>query len=240
MGQFAIDLSQLARQVGWTPREPTEEDYEQFLRQNPQVLTSGRESTDLLLGIGLIAFVFGFRPLLNGTQTWQFVLVLTAVISPAFIFHELAHKYLAIHYGKYARFTLLRQMTFFTLIAGILGIPLAGPGATMILGRSKDNESGIFAAGGPLTNFILASLSLGIAFILPESIFIDSLNNSLVWVFYLSAYINSVLGVFNLLPFGALDGKKILGWNGLVWIGLVALNLLMAIYSFPLFNSGTF
>jgi Zn-dependent protease len=214
-------------------REPTDEEYEGFLRMNPRILTTGRESLDLLLGMALIAWVFGFQPLRLGLRTWQYVVVLTMIIGPAFILHELAHKYMAIRYGKYARFALIRQMAAFTFFAGLLGIPIAGPGATMILGRSTERESGIFSAAGPATNFVLASLSY-ILFLTAPAIDIPSISQTLPWIFILSTFINGVLGVFNLLPFGSLDGAKIMNWNFRLWVLLIALNAPMIYLSAPL------
>jgi len=234
LDQFARSIQNQMREQMRQQYEPTEDEYEAFLRKNPRILTTGRESLDLLLGIALIAWVFGFVPLSTGQQTWQYIFVLTIIISPAFILHELAHKYMAIRYGKYARFTLVRQMALFTFIAGLIGIPIAGPGATMILGKSTEEESGIFSAAGPATNFIISSISFLLATILPESIYFPAVGHTLVWILLLSTLINGVLGVFNLIPLGNLDGRKILSWNSAVWIGLVLLNLPMILISYPI------
>ena len=34
--------------------------------------------------------------------------------------------------------------------------------------------------------------------------------------------INAILGVFNMLPFGPIDGAKVLNWSGPVFIALIA------------------
>lgn len=231
--QWQINLSQLGMQRQRVQyREPTQEEYEMYLRSNPQVLTTGRESLDLILGFLLIAFVFGFRPLIDGDRSMIFVLLLTLIIGPAFILHELAHKYAAIHYGKYARFTLIRQMAYLTLLFGFLGFGIAGPGATMIVGRSNERETGIFAAAGPATNFVLASLGVMMTLIVPNS-YIPSIGENLHWVFYLIIFINSFLALFNLIPVSLLDGRKIKTWNQQAWILLIVLNLFTFFYALP-------
>ncbi|MHA2249866.1 MAG: hypothetical protein ACXAD7_05870 [Candidatus Kariarchaeaceae archaeon] len=213
-------LSQLSNYYSARQREPTKEEYELYLRSNPQVLTSGKESIDLFVGVMLIAFVFGFRPITTGSSSWQYVLVLTLIIAPAFILHELGHKYMAIYYGKYARFTLVRQMAYLTLFFGFVGFGIAGPGATMIIGQSKKEESGKFAAAGPAINFIIAIIAyiLAISF---RTVSIGSIDN----VFMFAMFINAFLALFNLIPFSLLDGKKIVDWNIGVWLILVSLNL---------------
>jgi Zn-dependent protease len=211
--------------------------YETYLRQNPKVLTTGKETLDLLLGITLIAWVFGFQPLLLGTQQWPYILVLTLIISPAFILHELAHKYAAIAYGRYARFALDKQMAQFTFLAGLIGLPIAGPGATMILGKSSVKETGIFSIVGPLTNFGLSLLSFLLLILFPNSNIIPGVGQSLNWIFMLSIFINSVLAIFNLLPFGPLDGKKVLTWNKFVWISGIFINIPFLLFSYTVLFS---
>ncbi len=207
-------------------REPTDEEYEHFLRSNPEIVTSGRESTDLLFGFLLILFVFGFRPVLDGLYTWQYVLILSLIITPAFVLHELGHKFAAIKYGKYARFTMIRRYLRMSLLFGFLGVPLAAPGATVILGKSTNDENGKFAAAGPAINFILAMIFLVLSLLLPDT-FYSSLDWSLHEILKLSIQVNAGLGLFNLLPVWQLDGKKILNWDKVVWIGLIILNALL-------------
>ncbi|OLS26147.1 MAG: Zinc metalloprotease [Candidatus Heimdallarchaeota archaeon LC_2] len=215
-------------------REPTNEEYEYILRSNPDIVTSGRESIDLFFGFLLILFVFGFQPVLNGLYSWQYVLILSLIITPAFVLHELGHKYTAIRYGKYARFTMIRKYLQMSLLFGFLGIRLAAPGATVILGKTTDDENGKFAAAGPAINFILAVIFFVLSQIFSNTYF-PSLDWSLHEILILAIQVNSGLGLFNLLPVWQLDGKKILNWKSTVWIGLILLNATMLASSFLLF-----
>ena len=204
-------------------REPTRDEYELYLRSNPQVLTTGRESVDLMGALLMLAFVFGFQPILTGTRTVSYVIMPTMVIAPAFILHEMGHKYAAIYFKKYARFTLIRQMFFLSFLVGLIGFGIAGPGATMIIGNSTKRESGIFSAAGPAVNFVLAVLSYLIILLTPN-VFLSFFEMGLHEIFWLSIFINSALGLFNLIPFAMLDGKKITAWSSEVWLLLVILN----------------
>lgn len=204
-------------------REPTKDEYEFHLRSNPQVLTTGKESLDLLGALLMLAFVFGFQPVYSGRESFGYVILLTLVIAPAFILHEMGHKYAAIYYKKYARFVLSRQMFFLSFLFGVIGFPMAAPGVTMIIGNSSKREMGIFAAAGPAVNFVLSVLSY-IIFLLTSNVYVSFLQTGLHEILLQSIFINSLLGLFNLLPFGMLDGKKITAWSNEVWIFLVILN----------------
>ena len=126
-------------------------------------------------------------------------------------------------------------MALFTFIAGLINIPIAGPGATMILGRSSEKESGIFSAVGPLTNFVIGAISYLFYLVLPNNTgIIPGIGQTLNWVLGLSIFINAVLGLFNMLPFGALDGRKILTWNGVVWVAIVLLNIPLVMIGYGL------
>lgn len=209
-------------------QEPNSADYERYLLANPQILSLGKERVDLFIAMVLISLVIGLRPLISGTRSFEFVALLILVITPAFILHELAHKYVAIRYGKYARFALVRQMTMITLMVALIGFGIAGPGATMIMGKSTKREMGIFAAAGPGLNFVLAVLSFALLQIFSD---VPIGGIALSTVFLFSIYINSFLALFNLIPVSLLDGKKIIQWNVAVWGLLVFLNVLAFLYS---------
>jgi Zn-dependent protease len=78
----------------------------------------------------------------------------------------------------------------------------------------KDRKKGIIyvSIAGPLTNFILAFISLMIEGVLFK---FGSDSSVVVWIFcqlcYYSAVVNIGLGLFNLIPIPPLDGSKIVG-----------------------------
>ena len=79
----------------------------------------------------------------------------------------------------------------------------------MISGSAKGDEMGKVSLAGPATNIVLAGalLSLGLTFAQP----------SLSWAFYLGAFLNGFMAVFNLIPFGIFDGLKVFNWDKKVW-----------------------
>jgi len=96
-------------------------------------------------------------------------------------------------------------------LAVVIGWIFAAPGAVMISGMITRRENGIISAAGPIINYVLGLVFLGLMFILPD----------LGFIFSVGFRINLWLGLFNLIPFGNFDGKKILNWNRYVWMGLV-------------------
>ena len=130
-----------------------------------------------------------------------------------FLLHELAHKFVAQHYGCVAEFRAFDQMLYLALgLAALVGFIFAAPGAVMISGMITRKENGIISLAGPTMNYLLALLFLGLTFLLP------------VWtfVFAIGFQINLWLGLFNLIPFGNFDGLKILNWNKIIWGLMVA------------------
>jgi Zn-dependent protease len=93
---------------------------------------------------------------------------------------------------------------------GLLPIAIAGPGATMILGRSTKYETAVFSTAGPLVNLGLAILAF--PFLIYSSILSEFL--------FLFVVINAGLGVFNMLPFAILDGKKIFDYSRSIWLSI--------------------
>ena len=78
----------------------------------------------------------------------------------------------------------------------------------MIAGNVTRRENGIISLAGPLTNYLLA----GVFFIIAQSI----------PLFQIGYFINLWLGLFNMIPFGNFDGRKIMYWNIYVWLVMVA------------------
>ena len=137
----------------------------------------------------------------------------------AFLVHELAHKFLAQSYGSWAEFRTDLYGIMVTAISAIPFIPFKfiAPGAVMI-GLSDKSRFGRVALIGPLTNIVM-----GFGFILSTYIFPNYL------YLYSGASFNGWIALFNLLPFGVLDGQKIFDWNKIVWGITIALAMTLFI-----------
>ncbi|MCU4716834.1 zinc metalloprotease [Halapricum hydrolyticum] len=187
---------------------------------------SGRELRDLAvawvaLGVAFTAFYFNrqLRLLLGGPVPSELLVVLgygfvlsmlTAGIG--FLLHELAHKVVAVHYGQLAEFRADYSMLFLAVMAGLAGFLFAAPGAVYHRGRITAREQGLIALAGPAVNVALVAVFAGV-WIGGEAAGFGLLGT----IGYLGVIINVLLAGFNMLPFGPLDGKKVMRWSRPVW-----------------------
>jgi Zn-dependent protease len=98
---------------------------------------------------------------------------------------------------------------------------MISPGAMMIAGTPNGNEIVKISLAGPITNIIFSSVLLGLAFALPSSAYIGML--------FFAAYINAFMAIFNLIPFGILDGYKIFSFNKKIWALAFTASLVLTI-----------
>ena len=164
------------------------------------------------------------RPNLIITIPQMFIFALIA-FGPAFIIHELAHKFVARHYGCWAEFRAEPAgLKTGVAIAFFIGFLFMAPGAVMVAGNVSRRQNGMIALAGPASNLTLWLIGLP-AFIL--------FGGNPIVLYWMIA--NSILGAFNMLPFGPLDGKKIKNWSEPVfWVficifaGLIYLTMFSA------------
>lgn len=140
----------------------------------------------------------------------------------AFLFHELAHKFLANFYGSWAEFRAELYGLIVTAISAIPFIPFKfiAPGA-VIVGISDKEKLGKVALIGPMTNLAMGFLFLVLSYLYPYLLY-----------FNIGASFNAWISMFNLLPFGVLDGQKIFNWNKVVWAFTMVITMILFIISY--------
>ena len=161
-------------------------------------------------------------------------LVYFIALAPAFLLHEIAHKIVARNYGCWAEFRASPGgLRFGVILAAAFGIVFMAPGAVMVAGHTTKSQFGKIALAGPVTNVILWSLGLIMIFLGVG----DNIVGKMIIVPWMWG--NAVLGAFNMIPFGPLDGKKIKTWSdtifyfwliicgSLIWFNLNYLKLIM-------------
>lgn len=152
---------------------------------------------------------------------YLFVISFLAVLT-AFFFHEMAHKFLAQKYGCWAEYSYYVLGLIFAIVTSLFGIIFAAPGAVVIGGPITEEENGKISAAGPGVNLSIGAIFAAIYFATrPLAIPVFPYGLDLAGIFYLLAWINVVLGGFNLIPFPPLDGSKIFKWNVAVYVLLV-------------------
>jgi len=179
------------------------------------VRTSSTEIKELTIAWLAISFAFavGFFGF-----TFQGMLMSFFTIGAAFVLHELAHKLVAQSYGCWAEFRMDATMLIFMIIIAFMGVVFAAPGAVMIYGFVTREQNGKISLAGPLTNVALAAAFFPLVF----------LGDVLYEIGKLGVWINSWIALFNLIPFGPLDGRKILAWDKGVY--LIALTITASVF----------
>lgn len=178
---------------------------------------SNREIKDLLFAWLMISLAFA---ILFSGLSFTSVFLISLIISGltagiGFLFHELMHKYFAQKYGLKAEFHASYNMLFLAVLFSFFGFIIAAPGAVMIYGNLTREKNGRVSLAGPMTNIVLAVL-----FLIPLLLF--SLEGILELFFSYGLMINSLLGLFNLIPVMPFDGSKIYVWNkGIYFISVL-------------------
>lgn len=207
--------------------------------------TSG-EIRDLFISMAAVTFAFSifFHNSFDNEFLYIIPVAFIAVV-PGFLFHELAHKFMAIKYGFDAEFKMFVPGLFLALASSYFGIIFAAPGAVHIGGNKLINlkEMGKVAIVGPITNIILAFLFLAISIIIIIMAILTgsdtnySTNSLLYYLFnigWVGFMINGSMAALNMLPGGIFDGSKVFDWSKNIWAVVFAVSVIIAIIPYIL------
>lgn len=148
------------------------------------------------------------------------LLLAGVTVALGIIGHELAHRAVARYFGCWARFIANDAMLVLAILMAFTGFLFAAPGAVWHSGYISKRQSGLIAAAGPATNMALAIVCLALVQILPLG--------TRLWTFVWAGYtLNAWLGLFNMIPFGPLDGAKVLNWSGAAFAVMAGLGLFL-------------
>jgi Zn-dependent protease len=174
------------------------------------------------ISIGLYSNLFGGFIL---QWTWAMMALFAVFLTASFLVHELAHKIMAQKAGMWAEFRLTTWGAVLTLVSVFLPFKMISPGAMMIGGTAPSGKDLLkISIAGVITNMIFASAFLGLGFAFISSPY------SLVLLF--AAYINAFMAIFNLLPFGILDGYKIFSLNKLIWVAAFIPSVVLTVLTY--------
>ena len=190
-------------------------------------MTSKTEIRDLLISVIVLALAFSRFNI-------EIFPVMLLIIVLVFVFHELAHRYVAQRYGCFAEYRIWPIGIALSLLSALTGIIFAAPGAVYIspYSRKKSHvfafsiahltrkEYGKISIAGPLTNIIVGLASLITSFFYTLELFLTI------------SQISFFLAFFNLLPIFPLDGSKVMAWNMKIWITAFAVPLIGLVFLF--------
>lgn len=175
-----------------------------------------------------------------------FMLGLAIITAPLFFLHEIGHKVSAQHYNLWAEFRLNEQMAMLTALSIILPFKFIGPGAVMVRANSYADipKMGKISAFGPNVNILIGGIYLILTGIFFNAvIFISDSFLELFLLFFYASGFSYFLAIFNMIPFGALDGKKVKYWNNNAFWIFFTISGLFALDSFVygiMFGEGYF
>lgn len=186
-----------------------------------------RERRDLLIAWLAISIAFTLIYVRGGVDPigliFFFVMSLVTV-GVAFVLHELAHKFAAMHYGYWAEFQKDNQMLLIAVVmAALVGVVFAAPGATYVYGNANRAENGRISAAGPVTNLLLCIPFAALVFFGGGGL--------LALVGLVGLRINAMIATFNMLPISVLDGRKVLAWNPAVFAVLIIASIGLLVWS---------
>jgi Zn-dependent protease len=194
-------------------------------RKPSHIYFSKTEILHIILALVVLTFAFSFalvRPL--GFANISALPISFLVIGTGFLLHELGHKFTAQHFGLWAEFRAFPQGLIFALLFALIArVVFAAPGAVYIGGGGSQRESGIISLAGPLTNIGIALIALPF-----ELLDIGGIG----WIAFLVFFINSFLALFNMFPFGPLDGRKVFRWNYLAFGLTIGIAFLMVLFAY--------
>lgn len=171
-----------------------------------------------------ILMLGGFRIFsASGTQLVVTFFISTVTVGIGFVFHELAHKFMAQRYGCHAVFKSFDKLLIFAIATSFFGFIFAVPGAVFISGAGTYEKGGKIAAAGPVVNILFALLFIGLRVLFPFKALEPLLLNG--------AWINAFFAFFNMIPFGNFDGLKVLRWDRKVFYTLFGVSFVVFFFS---------
>ena len=186
-----------------------------------------RERRDLLIAWLAISIAFTLIYIRGGVDpiglVFYFAMSLVTV-GVAFVLHELAHKFAAMRYGYWAEFKKDNQMLLVAVVmAALVQVVFAVPGATYINGNPTRTENGRISAAGPITNLLLC-IPFAALMLLSGGGFLSEVGS-------IGLRINAMIAAFNMLPISVLDGRKVLSWNPVIFAVLMIASLGLLVWS---------
>jgi Zn-dependent protease len=189
------------------------------------------ELNQLIIAVVVTTLIFAYDWQNPASTLGAIPLSFLAVVT-AFLFHELAHRFVARRLNCAAAYRLWMPGLIFGLLMMFVGIKIILVGAVVISTykfgrwgmksrRSDMSEIGLIASSGPFTNLVFALIFE----ILSGSV----LSGSTMLVSTLSylAAINAWVALFNLVPIEPLDGGKVFYWNQVAWLFLLIFSLFL-------------
>jgi Zn-dependent protease len=196
------------------------------------------ENFDLLKSWAAVSLAFGI--FISGGQVFNTAFLVNLLIAAitcgiGFVLHELAHRVVARNYGAEAHFAASPDgMLLLPILVAFLGLFLAAPGAVWHRGRLTQQQLGLVAIAGPITNLVLAWVAFGVVLIIAPTLSLSSgMDRFWLDMLWIGFNINAWLGLFNMIPADPFDGGKVWRWNKIAY-GVTVAVALLTVFGLPI------
>ena len=162
---------------------------------------------------------------------WWLIAGVIGLFLASFMAHEMAHKFVAQHYGMWSEFRMTTMGYYLSAMAILFSIPIFGTGAVYTSGTGNIEQIGKSNAAGPLTNFVIAAILAIISIVLS----LVGILNPLSILLQYGIQLNAFLGLFNMIPIQPFDGATVRYWDIRIWIALTIGLLFMLIFGYVIY-----
>jgi len=185
----------------------------------------------LVIGVGLSLGLFSTLSYASSSIDYSLLFAFAMLLTASFLAHEIAHKIAAQKEGLWAEFRLTLIGAILTMISIVTPLfKIISPGAVMISGFGDTKSIGKTSIAGPLTNIALSMIFLTLNYLFHQYL----------PIFMFVAFFNAWIALFNLIPFGILDGFKVFTWDKRSWVLVFAFSLILTITSYNLLDAQVF
>lgn len=169
-----------------------------------------REVKDIVISLLVLSLVFAYPEILLEPL---FFVTSVFTVGIAFIGHELSHRFVARKLGYHSEYVMWKQGLLMALLLAFVSngaFIFAAPGAVVFASywafkRPSLSEIGKIGIAGTVFNITLLYVFAAAYFLTEFSLLA------------FAGIINGWFAIFNLIPFGPLDGRKVLQWNTGIW-----------------------
>ena len=207
-----------------------------YVPRKPGLTFSRIEMQHILIALGGLTLAFfivdirgglvGGGALLGTDPSTIAVSALAAFVAVAtgFLLHEMAHKAMGVRFNCWAEFRADFRGLLIGVVTALIGFVFAAPGAVHVAGRVTREQEGKLGLAGPATNLVVGFLATAAFYPVAGLYVMGGINSP--WhipllILYQTAFVNFVLGAFNMIPVDPFDGSKIFRWNKVVYAATV-------------------
>ncbi len=163
----------------------------------------------------LAAFQYIINVLLPVNLIWV-PFVTSGIFLLAFMGHELAHKFVAQHYGMWSEFRMTMMGYYLSLFAILFSLPIFGTGIVYTSGSGDVEQDGKTNLAGPMVNLVVAMVLIVIG--LMAIVFSGGISYFMLFIIQNGVIINGFIALFNMIPLQPFDGATVRRWSQPVWI----------------------